>query len=170
MISKLTTVSVMLLCMLAACDVGSQRRFNRDEWIEEFENREPKRVKPAQILEQLQQQGTKLTSVLDSLSSGKVNLNACCNLPASNILDSLQNQYDVRIRCFNLQEEIQTDDSLEYALLDAYKYNLSSQLPLQPGSQKDGETHFLYTVPNQSDSCVSVRSYKFTTRVLVNGI
>ena len=163
----LTTVSVMLLCLLAACDMGGQRRFDRDEWIEEYENRQPKRIKPGQIMAQLQQEGEALGKAIQEL--GLQDTASCCPGIEAATLDSLNRVYEAEMNCFALEAALPDKlDSVTYALLDAYKYSLEQGQELAVGYQKT-ETGYIYTLP-QTKACPAVWVFTFTTRHLVNNI
>lgn len=134
-----------LISLLAACDTGSQPRLDRATFEEETRRREPRRIKEAEIMGEALEQGTQIINELKSKAVAD-SLQCCPSLPRS-LQDSLERQYQLRIRCFSLHEQPAVADPLERELLDAYRYNLEQGLPLTDNVQAQGKDFFLYTAP-----------------------
>ncbi len=136
----------MLLCLLAACDTGSQRRLDPGTLQEEMRRREPRRIKEGEIEAAGLQQGQMIVSVLESKSLPDSS-NCCPAMPPS-LLDSLQNQYQAQIKCYSLLNEHEVPAStLEQQVLEAYRYNLEQNLPLESNIQAEGKEYFIYNAP-----------------------
>ncbi len=136
----------MLLCLLAACDTGSQRRLDPGTLQEEMRRREPRRIKEGEIAAAGQQQGQTIVAVLQANSLA--DSSNCCPRILQSMLDSLQNQYQAQIKCYSLLDQHQIPEStLEQQVLDAYRYNVEQSLPLESNIQTLGKEHFIYNAP-----------------------
>lgn len=167
------SLSFLLICLLAACDMGSQRRFDREALEQEKRRREPRRIKEGEIVTAAKAQGQLIAELLQKNSQENKG-DACCPTVSPALLDSLTNQYEARIKCYPLTQPATGASALEQELLEAYRYNLEQQLPLQSNIQKEGQDYFLYTAPttngDSTRNTCGIWSIQFTRKQVVLGM
>lgn len=146
--SKISFTLIFFCLILAACDPGSQRRLDRQTMERELRQREPRRIKEAEIIDAALAQGQEIsrllraTAVMDTASA-----DACCPSLPQQTLDSLKNYYQAHVACYILQAPNRQADTLVQQLLDAYLYSLEQRQPLQDNIQAQGHEHIVYTAP-----------------------
>ncbi|AHM61214.1 hypothetical protein D770_14800 [Flammeovirgaceae bacterium 311] len=141
--------------MLAACDTGSQRRFNQDELDLERRRREPRRIKESEIIEAGLQQGQSMVAFLQ-LNSQPPGSSCCPQVPPS-LLDSLRNQHQANIMCYSLRDgKAAAKSRLEQELLEAYRYSAEQNMPLETNIQAEGNEYFIFTAPATNGAATKI--------------
>lgn len=150
---------IFLIILLAACDSGSQRRFNKEALQEEMRNREPKKVSEAQIITAAYQQGQfiaeeaqkELLSTLHKVveEDGTARAVHYCSTEAYPLIDSLSQKYNAEIgrTSMKLRNPANAPDETEKQLLEAYEYNAENNQPLDDNVQRLNQEYLLYTKP-----------------------
>lgn len=150
---------IVLIILLAACDTGSQRSFNREALQEEMRNREPKKLSEAQIIAEAYRQGEEIAEstqqqlmarLKESINQGgTTNALQYCNIQALSLTDSASRNHQVLIKrtSLKLRNPKNAPTELEQQLLEAYQYNADQNLPLEANVQRIGNDYLLYTKP-----------------------
>ncbi len=132
---------------------------NQQEIIKEIESREIRRVTRAAIMEEALKQGDlisnisqqKLSETLASAiqTGGIPKAVEKCMVSGYPLIDSLSNAYEVEIRRVSLKPRnpIDTLDSVERDILEAYEYAQQNSLELVPNVEEISKDVILYTKP-----------------------
>ncbi len=135
---------IIIGLLLAACDIGSQRRLEREKLEKELRRREPRRITEAEIIDAARVQGQEITKLLKTNTSAQ---DSCCPALPAAITDSVNTHYQAQINCFAILNPAPAASAIEQQLLEAYRYNVEQQLPLDDNVQAQGKEFFIYTAP-----------------------
>lgn len=168
-----TSSVILLLCLLlAACDMGSQRRLDRETLDQENRRREPRRIKEGEILEAALAEGKQLVELLEKSSTA--DSSSCCPMLSPSVVDSLENQYQAGINCYSLLTPLSLPDPLEQQLVEAYQYNLEQKQALETNVQAQGHQDIIFTAPatngNTIKSPCAVWSIRLNRKQVVLGM
>ncbi|EMR02919.1 hypothetical protein [Cesiribacter andamanensis] len=142
--SSCKSILILVFCILAACDPGSQGRLDKETFEAEQRRREPRRLKEGEITEAVRQQGNALAERLQRQAGESP---GCCPVLSQSLQDSLSQQ-QIRVSCLRLDAPPSTElEQQERELLDAYQYSWEQGQPLEPNVQPLGKEAFLYTAP-----------------------
>jgi len=143
---------------VTSCDTNRGRQDNA-ALREEMKSKEVKRVTDSEIFEKAFQIGDEIAKASQMTlgqnlkssiqSEGVTHAVKFCNLTALTLVDSLSKQYkaDIGRTSLRLRNPQNQPDSLETIILEAYQYNLSQGLSLNPNLQRIDRDYLLYTKP-----------------------
>jgi len=143
---------------VTSCDTNRGRQDNA-ALREEMKSKEVKRVTVSEIFEKAFQIGDEIAKASQMTlgqnlkssiqSEGVTHAVKFCNLTALTLVDSLSKQYkaDIGRTSLRLRNPQNQPDSLETIILEAYQYNLSQGLSLNPNLQRIDQDYLLYTKP-----------------------
>lgn len=153
-ITSSTLIIIGLLQVMAGCGGAgnSEQQIDREAIKEEMEQREIKRILPAELVEEAYRRG-------ETLSQQALDLSLEVYRPAGqNIRDLIGPEAMIRIDSLSRTEGAtiswvdKTTDTTqlqekERQLWEAYLYNVENELPLNDNVQRLGDEEYLYTQP-----------------------
>lgn len=147
---------ILLLAVTTACDnSSSQQEIDRQAVMEEMEQREVRRILPADLVEAAYLKGREISSKADAVVWDNYSLaddtlfdaSQAIKIQAYQTIDSLEEANEVEVNYVNLRTDTSTLVSKELQLWEAYLYNVENDLPLNDNVQRLGDDRYLYTKP-----------------------
>jgi len=138
------------LYLLSGCgrDGGQNQQIDREAIKKEMEQREIKRLLPADLVEGAYQRGDLLAAKAEKLIlQDQQSFSSLLDSQALNAVDSLAQAEDVQIRWVDQANDSVRLDNKEQQLWEAYQYNVENSLPLDDNVQRLGDEEYLYTKP-----------------------
>lgn len=154
-------LSALLFATTVACggmDSGNQQ-IDREAIKEEMEQREVRRILPAEIVEAAYERGALLSDqaldlCVETYQPSKQEARALVSPKALIAIDSLAQSENVSIRWVDKTSDLSQLVEKERQLWEAYLYNVENNLPLNDNVQKLGDEAFVYTKPLVLDSAL----------------
>jgi len=156
---KFAPIGIVSFCsvmLLTACDgIGSgEQQIDRESIREEMEQREIRRVLPAELVEAAYERGAALSQqaleiAIDTrqTKSGTIQGQGDFLSAAGKRIDSLAKAENVDIRWVNIDTDTALLGEKERQLWEAYLYNMENELPVNDNVQRLGDEEYLYTRP-----------------------
>lgn len=150
-----TLITICTLQIMAGCGGtgSSEQGIDREAIREEMEQREIKRILPAELVEGAYQRGEALAEaardlVLNTYPQPVEQQPAdFVTDEANEKIDSLSKAEDVNIAWVSKTTDTASLGEKEKQLWEAYLYNVDNDLPLNDNVQRIGEEEYLYTKP-----------------------
>jgi hypothetical protein len=145
--------SVMLLTACGGID-SSEQQIDRESIREEMEQREIRRVLPAELVEAAYERGATLSQqALEIAIDARQTKSGTLQGPgdflsaAGKHIDSLAKAENVDIRWVSVDTDTALLGEKERQLWEAYLYNIENELPVNDNVQRLGDEEYLYTRP-----------------------
>jgi hypothetical protein len=131
---------------------NSEQQIDREAIKEEMEQREIKRILPAEIVEEAYRRGEILSQQASDLSlqvyqPDEQNIRELIGPEAMIKIDSLSRAEGATISWVDLTSDTAQLEEKERQLWEAYLYNVENELPLNDNVQRLGDEEYLYTRP-----------------------
>lgn len=145
---------LLLWSMMAGCggSGSGEQQIDREAIKEEMEQREIRRVLPAEIVEEAYQRGQTLSQQALELSvevyqPSEQNIRNLISPEAKIKIDSLSQAEGAAIGWVDMTTDTAQLGEKERQLWEAYLYNIENKLPLNDNVQRLGDEEYLYTKP-----------------------
>ncbi len=152
-------LSALLFIATLACGGvdGGKQQIDREAIKEEMEQREIRRILPAEIVEAAYERGAMLSEqalnlCVETYQPSEQEAQALVSPEALLTIDSLAQLENVSIRWVDKTSDLSQLIEKERQLWEAYLYNVEKNLPLNDNVQKLGDEAFVYTKPLVLDS------------------
>lgn len=148
-------LSIILLLFIIHLSCSNLERLDTTRIKDEMEGYKIKRVSPTQITYQVETLGTEISQALTKdfekqmKGVSKARGEEICQLKDMNLIDSLSDKYNLKIRLLG-QPDIGSNNDLyvkEKEILEAYADNASKKLSMGDNIQKIGDSLFIFTSP-----------------------
>ncbi|MDF9801130.1 hypothetical protein OKW21_006393 [Catalinimonas alkaloidigena] len=146
---------VIMMGSILGCDSASRKQLDQEAINKEMEQREIKRILPAEIVEGAYKQGNDIAvqaqelavKLYQSEAGASEGLDSFVNERTLVTIDSLAKAHNAEIHWVPADAEQLQLSEMEQQLWEAYWYNVENDLPVNDNVQKINEEAYLYTKP-----------------------